>query len=178
MLISKLRTKSTQKHKLKELDVRHEKNKEKIIKLVETDYESPSKSSSICEQYIETDLSKPLLNSKKNLSNMLITNYSEDYNTENYKTEPRKKSDLNTSEMRIMNEESKFLIKDSPIRKPNFDPPIGNKSIRVSKQAKYDVDRIRETDPVLCKQNKNFMKEKKSLKEFQKVREGSSYISK
>lgn len=117
----------------------------------------------------DVDFSKPLLNSKKNLSNLLISGCYQAKRTEMVDAHLEKEEGEFKMEESFDNRESS----DSPDLKKKPQQTSATKNLRLIKDARRESNKVRETDPVLIK-SRPFLVEKKSFKEFQRVREGIS----
>ena len=134
----------------------------------ETDNEELSNHSPNISQGKNTDIgfNKPLLNSKKNLSKLLISGwYPNDSKFEDIKVQDNDEvivKENSFDKRRTFNDE---------ISQKNWKPSMNKKNLRMMQDIRREANKIRETDPVLLK-SKPFLVEKKSFKEFHKVREG------
>lgn len=168
---------SIQKHKdsVEQMNDDSEEEKQERLSYCPTnevqDGKSPSKSWMEHINITPTDFDKPLLNSKQNISKLLIL----ERNASNGKYD-QFKHELNSGEYR--NVEDTLNATDnileyrnhySPDSKAQIDPPRPIKHIRLQKKIRKD-SKARETDPILAK-NKPFVNDKKSFREFHRVRE-------
>ena len=139
----------------------------------ETDNDELSNNSPNISQSKNTDIDfdKPLLNSKKNLSKSLISGW--------FQNESKiEEINMNKNDEVMVNDDSfdKRWTFNDEISQPNYNPPINKKNLRMMKDIRRELNKVRETDPVLSNKTvlswgkialKNFTRYEKPLVQVQ-----------